>query len=376
MDYAKVDALIQQANARLNKIKAPKIERRGNWLWLRGTFPPKPHLESAHLKPYQQRHRLELPADPKFVRNAEQRAQLMGSEIHLRRFNWANYCEEYRGSRLVQDWIAQFEQTYWDNRGRSPSAESTLKIHQGIFARLPQDIPLTLEIMLDTLQHWKPNSRGRQKACNSFAQLARLAGLEDAPIRAIAGNYSPRTVQPKDLPTDEEIVAQYHTVKSTALRWIFGVIATYGLRPHEPFHLDLTDFPVIRVGEHTKTGYRRRFIYPLYSEWAEEWRLWERELPNFEELQKDPADYSNTWLCNRVSNRFRRRKVGFSPLFLRHCFAARMFRFGHSPAYGAKQMGHSVKVHETIYQAWISEKIYQEMWERQNMKSDRPKAPL
>jgi integrase len=206
--------------------------------------------------------------------------------------------------------------------------------------------------------------------------------LSELPVRTLAGSYSPKAVQPKDLPTDEEIVTQYKRLQSTSMRWLYGVMAAYGLRPHEPFHLDLKDFPKIRVGDHTKTGYRRRFVLPLYPEWAQEWQLWDRSLPDFAALKESsggkdaaPEDYDNTHLTNRVSNRFRRRNIGFSPLYLRHAYAARNFRCGLSTAYGAKQMGHSVKVHETIYQAWVSEGIYEEIYDKQ-MKGDRPKAPL
>jgi hypothetical protein len=369
-----IDDLIAKANERLRKLRAPTIERRDNWLWLRGTFPPKPHLADRHPKPYQQRYALDLPAQPKYLRVAEQRAQLMGSQMHLRQFDWADYCDDPRSLRSVEAIIQQFEEHYWLKRTVCPSTQSTLKVYHSAFKRLPPEGTLTLELLIKTLDHWAPNSRGRQKACNSFAQLALCAGLAAEPIRELSGNYSPRAVRPKDLPTDEEIVERYKAIAGTSLRWLYGVIAAYGLRPHEPFHLDLRDFPKIRVGEHTKTGYRRRFVLPLYKEWAMEWRLWEQELPEFEELGKDPADYDNSWLANRVSNRFRRRKVGFSALFLRHAYAGRNFRFGHSAAYGAKQMGHSVKVHETIYQAWIDEAIYEEMWEKQ-MKNG-PRAPL
>ena len=40
------------------------------------------------------------------------------------------------------------------------------------------------------------------------------------------------------IPTDEEIEAWLDGFENRAQQWIFAMMATYGLRPHETFHVE------------------------------------------------------------------------------------------------------------------------------------------
>ena len=53
------------------------------------------------------------------------------------------------------------------------------------------------------------------------------------------GNYKPKTK--RVIPTEEEIDDYYeHHCKSPQWKWIYGIIACYGIRPSEIWHLDMS----------------------------------------------------------------------------------------------------------------------------------------
>ena len=74
--------------------------------------------------------------------------------------------------------------------------------------------------------------------------LAKFAGFQ-TDFSALVGSYSPKRVAPRLLPSDEAIAVARLSITNEAWQWVFGVVACYGLRPHEAFHLNLSGFPVI-----------------------------------------------------------------------------------------------------------------------------------
>jgi glutamate-1-semialdehyde aminotransferase len=93
------------------------------------------------------------------------------------------------------------------------------------------------------------------------------------------------------------------------------MLATYGLRPHEIFNLDLERFTrqteAIRVFDTTKTG--QRLAYPCPSAWRERFELWDVQLPDIQTEGK-----SNKDLGRKVSQEFREQKIWHDPYDLRH----------------------------------------------------------
>ena len=80
-----------------------------------------------------------------------------------------------------------------------------------------------------------------------FRQLAKFAGIQ-VDLKDIKGNYKPKPVNADDVPSDDEIEAIWESIASPGWRWVYGMLATYGLRPHEVFrflficHLKITKF--------------------------------------------------------------------------------------------------------------------------------------
>jgi integrase len=106
-------------------------------------------------------------------------------------------------------------------------------------------------------------------------------------------------------------------------------LATYGLRPHELFAVDLAAFvdstniyhlvtlnPSLTDG--TKTGARSCGIPPLYPQWVELFNLKNVRSPTHQGT-----------LSNKVAKlqiRFRTTSMGFKPYDLRHAYAIRGHR--------------------------------------------------
>jgi len=350
---------LNRANGRL---KAGKIRVRvqaiGNVLFCRGTFPPAPG--STRDQPHQQRIALGLPANPRGLALAEERAREIGVSLENGSFDWS----QYRGEKAetVTEWITRFRQ-------RWQGAEITWKTdYQQPFNKLPPEAPLTLALLEKFAAQTTANSRARLRACNAYRQLAEFAGLPVESFSQLKGNYSASEVDPRSLPTDEQIAAWREEITDPGWRWIYGMLATYGLRPHEVYSCDMADFPTVRVHEATKTG--ARFVWPLYPEWADSWGLVERVDP--------PLDlgrgYSNAQLGTKTSKFFERwgRCQAYD---LRHSYARRCLEFGFSPEFGAKMMGHSPETHCRVYRRWIDESTYRAIYQAMVDRSDRPKAP-
>lgn len=363
-----IDGKIAQANGRLKSAKVGiAIERRGGRLWLRGTLPPKPN--SGKDKPYRQKISLGVRANAAGVQHAEKQARLLGAEINLGRFSWSDWARDSdsESGQTVAEWVKRFEADYWHRRDRNQQSETTWKTdYRVILNKLPVDEVLSPEHLLAVIQAIPPDSRQRKRAVQVCAALAKFAGFQ-TDFSGLIGSYSAKRVNPRFLPSDEAIAAARLSISNEAWRWVVGVIACYGLRPHEAFHLDLSEFPIVEVGDETKTG--RRIVYPLYPEWAEEWELGTVKLPNFQK------QHSNASLGTKVADEFRDRSIPFHAYDLRHCYARRCFEFSLPPDMAAGLMGHSVQMHIQTYRAWIDRATYRRTYDTLINRGDRPVPP-
>ena len=122
---------------------------------------------------------------------------------------------------------------------------------------------MTTDLLEAIIFQTQPNTKSRVRACMATGAIAKFAGLEFNPSQ-YRGNYSPSKVTPREIPDDSTIIHHYHALANRGWQWVYDMMATYGLRNHEVFHLDLDRFPIIRVKEDTKTGMRE--VWPCYPE--------------------------------------------------------------------------------------------------------------
>lgn len=358
-----ISGKLRQVNGRLKASKVGvSVEQRGDRLRLRATLPPKPGAKQA--EPSQQRISLGLPANPDGLRRAEKEARLLGAQMAAREFNWGRWVQTAPAGLI---WgcgaaLAAFKLHYLAAGGSADTWEGD---YFKPLRKLPQGAELSAELLLQLVESTTPNSRSRVRACVATGALAKFAGVEFDP-RPYRGNYSPARVAPRDLPTDVAIVEARNNVQNPAWQWVFGMMATYGLRNHEVFHVDLSAFPRVKVREGTKTGARE--VWPCYPEWAEEWGLVNAVLP--------PVDLerSNQKIGHSVS-KYLSPRLDFVPYDLRHAWAIRTLLFGWPVELSARQMGHSVDVHTRTYQRWISSQQIESVYHLLVERSDRPKPP-
>lgn len=274
-----------------------------------------------------------------------------------------------RQEKAIAFWLTEFETDYFNRRERTPKTETTWRgDYLKIFRLLPSDQPLTTEALMTALIETKPDTRTRQRAAIALGALAKFARL-DFNAKPYIGSYSPRTVRPRTLPDDKLISEWFSRINNPSWRWVYGMLACYGLRPHEVFWIDKD---LLKAGSFVvsvldgKTGFRR--VYPFYPEWFDTFQLNHVSMPNV-------SGKNNSDLGSRVRWAFKRANVPFSPYDLRHAWAVRTLTFDMNVSLAAKQMGHSLKIHTDIYHRWIDERHYQREYESLMSRPTRPLPP-
>ncbi|MEA5450557.1 site-specific integrase [Leptolyngbya sp. CCNP1308] len=366
---AALDGAIAALNTRLKAARLGlQVERRGDRLSLRGTLPPRP--DSAKTRPHQQRIPLKLPATPAGLKQIEREAKVIAAQLIERRFSWANYlspAEESPPETVpLADRVAQFEahlgarpavdvaalasrKTTWD-KAYAPYLKK-LVAHGEQHPQQPLEAALVA-----VLEEFSPHSRSRQVALTAFKAFADFQGLalpED--VDKLAGTYGNSKANRRHLPSDEVIVEWCDRIPNPAWRYVYGVMATYGLRNHEVF---FCDYQALRQGdpegritvlETTKTGLHD--VWPFYPEWIERFDLRQGSLPP---ISTDLAYTTLQRIGQQVAIQFKRYGVPFSPYDLRHAWAVRTIHFGLPDTVAARMMGHSVAIHNRTYHRWIT----------------------
>jgi hypothetical protein len=376
-EIAAIDQHIAQTNQRLKMARLGfQIEQRGQKLSLRGTLPPRPG--SARLRPHQQRISLNLPATTAGLKQAEQEAKIIAAQLIQNTFDWRQYLPVAGGGRLSQmdlsEQLAAFKTNFFEQAAANSADSSALASVKTTWdtsylpylrkleAIVQDSSRLSLaEAIHATIQSTRPNSRSRQVCCTALGNLAEFLNLElPIDLKTLWGHYSPSHTQNRTLPTDEQIVDIFHQIPNPAWQFVYGIMATYGLRNHEVFFCDYTRLsqgdlePSIEVLSTTKTGNHE--VWPFHPEWVEQLMLRQINLPPIE------TDLNRTTLQRigqLVSCQFRRYQIPFSPYDLRHAWAVRTIHFGLPDTVAARMMGHSVAIHTRTYHRWITRRDQQ-----------------
>ncbi|BAZ38664.1 integrase family protein [Calothrix sp. NIES-4101] len=387
---ADIDKLISKSNERL-KFTGVAIKREGRRLVLRAKFPNKPNGAIAD------RLNLGWHATPELIKKSEAMARKISGEIDLGVFSWEDYLKDSpqlkktaqnfnsaplqnlrplispsAESKIItaREWAQKFEKDYFDRRDRNNKSLSTWQVeYHSVFKNLP-DEPLTPELLKKLALSTKPDTRTRKKYCMCLGALAKFASIE-VNLKPYRGNYGINSVKPRIIPEDIEIARFYHQIPHPAWKWVYGMIATYGLRNYEFFRIDVGEFlknPHQCILTDSKTG--ARMISPYYPEWVEEFRLTEISLPNLN------PERSNRDIGGEAAKYFKSIKCPFTLLPLRHAWAIRTLVFELDISWAAKMMGHSVEIHSKVYHHWISQKQMQAANQKAIANTSRPMPPI
>ena len=354
-----IDEKIKEANTvlKLEGQGRVHIERIGGKLVLRALLPPKPN--SKNKLPSSQRIFLGKDATETGLYYAIQKAKSLSSDLNLDKFKWEDWIEvkPVVKNNQVKYWIEKFEAQHWREHQKTEAAISTWRTcYHRAFSKLDSTAVLSIDSLLDAIYTTEPDSNNRRKVCIYLHKLAEFAGFsheDKSKIKTLIGDYSPKKVNPRNLPSDEKIFKFWADIEDAGWRWVVGMLGAYGLRPHEILHLDISELPKLRVLE-GKTG--ARLVMPYRREWVEDFKLKQKKMPPLQQSYENITDYKFT---NKVSGWFYdRRLLGIKALDLRHCYARRCFEYKLDPTTSAKFMGHSLTIHIKTYSAWFGESVY------------------
>jgi integrase len=267
----------------------------------------------------------------------------------------------------TEEAIERFKEDFYQKGSSQTTWETD---YWKILKRLDPKTTPTAEDLHHLVCNTQPNSKTRRRAVMVVGSFAKFAGIEYDP-NPYKGKYSPLRLKPRDIPTDEQIVEYFITLTNPGYRWIFGMMAAYGLRNHETVHCDMSllkESPTLWVLE-GKTGERR--VKPLHPEWYEQFELYKPLLPNINlKRRNDFIGHSITRYFSDLKN-----PPSFKLYSLRHAYAIRGLRYGLQTKITAKMMGHSVLVHEGIYHLWIDEYVIEEAYSSAIKRAGKPTAP-
>lgn len=395
-EYLRIKHAIAQANTALSldKVKIKLKLTSANSIGLQGTFPCKPGdvgKNGSSRKQYTLS--LGFVATDVGVKAAIAKARELDLLLVTKQFQWTPQLlgkqaqklilpAQEKKVKLIAELIAQYEQEFWKTHVKNRQGIRTWETHYlRHLKKLPLDRPLSTESLEIALQKTKPHTVSRFYLVWQLRKFCKFCGFDGLKI---INSYATPLPAPsvRKIPSDDEILqgftkigaplSQYASKENLTLpaqwQWAYGMLATYGLRPHELFAVDLQAFtdaantfhlvtlnPSLTAG--TKTGERNCGIPPLHPHWVDLF-----DLKNVKVLALGGK------LSNKTAKlyiKFRTSGIGFRPYDLRHAYAVRGHRLQIPIKTMADYMGHSVQEHTKTYQRWMSEdanlEIYKEV---------------
>lgn len=279
----------------------------------------------------------DTPADRKRVQPMLQRLQ---REMDRGTFNWDDWVE-----RKVLTWAKAIDRLYNKRVLLGRTGESTWRTYWAYLRQLPPSEQVSSERIAKHLSKYDREQWAYRDNYYLMRDLAPLAGVQfpEVPIPIQSANKSAPVV-----PDDAEIIEWVQKLKP-CLSWHLGMMATYGLRPHELYQCDfIDDQHRLQVSHRTKTG--ERLAIPLEPDWV--------ELFDLRNIRRHPSPgLQPTWASRWLNDQRRTWHFPFKPYALRHAYAGRLWRMGGSKLdiyTAARLMGHTIKEHERTYRAWIA----------------------
>ena len=353
-----------------------RIEKRGDKLNIRGSLPSKKNNNNFTV----QRISLGLKADSAGLEEAKKKLQLITLQLDLNQFNWINWVknpdkEEIKNELKFLTKINEFEDFFFSetkNEYLTSTRKTTWKSsYKPYLKRIisiydKSDSENLNNIFMTTLKSYKEGSRSRKQCATSLSVLAKfLDHTLPENWNLMAKGYGLKKASFRDLPTDEKIEELWEEIPNNSWKYVFGLMATYGLRNHEVFFCDLSSLTnngdkIIRVLPTTKTGEHQ--VWPFHPKWIDRFELYKLG-QGPELLPKINRDLRKTTLQNigkKITDQFKRYSLRIKPYDLRHAWAVRTIFYDLPDTVAARMMGHSVSLHTQTYHHWITKRNQQQ----------------
>lgn len=343
-----LDPALGELNERLKAGRHKvRVERRGQRLYLRATLPDR-HDPSQRR---QQNITLGLEATLTGLVGAEDLAIKLSLGLRTDRFTWADWIEQSPEDEVNQP--AQLTVDTFQAHAKAMHASKYRKDpERGVNAwtkkwapalkKMPPSGPVTEAVLLRIIRTMPEGSAGRRDQGNLLCSVGESLGLELPKARVACRGYGVAQLTPRDIPSDSEIEEIWTRIKLPHWRWMWGVCAAFGLRPHEAANLEIRPDGLAVISDHTKTGGRICSACP--SRWISEYEL--HNLPR-------PTQAASS-LAKVFGDALERDGITLRPYVLRHAYAIRTMAAGLPVSLSARMMGHSENVHSQTYQRWIS----------------------
>lgn len=347
-DLGNLDERIRETNQTLRRVS---IRRKGDRLFLRATLP-----DQKTGKNKQHDIKTSAPATMAGLRAAKAKADRLSSDLILGSFQWENWLcpESVSSGNSCREWIEKLTNDHWSRVEKTKSRERSFREdYLNPYSKLPPNAILSENLLRDILiRETKPTEgKTRNRYCLAYTRLARFAGL------GVDFNGYKVRYEPKDryLPSDGEIETTIDSVKHPAWKWIAGMMAAYGLRPHELFHLDTSgmsgELPILRVLPNTKT--KERTVLPCPASWVDRWNLREKHWPEF---TVTPETHDNKDLGARITPGLKRNGVNWTAYAFRDCYVIRLEKAGWPPNLAEKMGGHSRETRKKSYLRHVNDR--------------------
>ena len=353
-----------------------RIEKRGMKLNIRGSLPSKENKKNFKV----QRISLGLNADISGLEEAKKKLQLINLQLELNQFDWVNwknksYKGETKNNFELSKRINQFEEFFFkENKNeyltstRKTTWRSSYKPYLKRMINI-YDSSNNLDIgniFLKTLETYREGSRSRKQCATSLSVFAKFLEIKlPQDWKLNAKGYGLKKASFRNLPSDNAIENLWEKIPNKSWKFVFGLMATYGLRNHEVFFCDLSSLrnkgdKILRVLPTTKTGEHQ--VWPFHPEWIEKFELYKLGnnpglLPNIN------RDLKTTTLQNigkKITDQFKRYSLKIKPYDLRHAWAVRTIFYDLPDTVAARMMGHSVSLHTQTYHHWITKRDQQQ----------------
>jgi integrase len=325
----------------------------------------------------------------------------LNSRLETGNFSWSQYPnwlpEELKPkpnkveAKTVGELVDEFKDWFFKTRKFKEGTESRLwqKSYYIYFKRLGLENQLSDRAIIDAILTTESHSRNRLGCVTAIQLFCKYLNYKFDFTEYKAKNIKPK--RPKKDISDDEIELGYQSIISSSDKkkagrkpyvklhsWLYGMIATYGLRPHECFqilnlHQEYREeksgylIPAFTSEKNTqrvivvtgKTGMRVCPL-PMPFDWIEKFSL--LNLPTFpdwyyqEKDEEKKADHRDNQVDTLQTFLRRTIKLSFTPYNLRHAYAIRCRNAGMNPLDVKDFMGHSLEMHEKVYNSSISAK--------------------
>ncbi len=374
---------LEKVNQRLKSAKTKVSIRESNGsLQLRATLPIKPGDKDKKGNGRKQYNlSLNIPGNLDGLKTAEEEAYELGKLIARKTFKWK---DRYLGNEAIRkdfktigELLKKFEEEYFKTHKRTTKSEHTFYYYFTRTKRYTNSQDMAIAENLIGAIEKIDKEWARYNAARAISAFCATFKIEiDLSKYSKMPEHNSRKI-----PTDAEIstgfikFADYLNTRNKQVnqnvkdswqlwRWIYGMLAVYGLRPRELFINPNVDWWLSeenadmtwKVDRDCKTGEREAL--PLYKQWIADFDL---RNPKYSEMLIDAIDKKDqknhaqiTALTQRVSWWFRKIGLDFKPYDLRHAWAIRAHILGIPIKAAADNLGHSVQVHTQTYQRWFS----------------------